>query len=109
MYPPDIEIPREAISHIMEHAGVFVGYHCVVGDSECADVVARIEDIVNDRIDNFNDRVVMARDSDLPDGTIALASWTRVDLFAYGDFSEDRVVEFIDVHSCRFDPEGFCI
>jgi hypothetical protein len=108
VYPPDIEIPRDAIPHILEHAGVFVGYHCDDGDAACEDVVDEVTRIVNDRIDNHNDRVVMARDSDLPPGMIGVVSWTRIDVFDYGDFTEDRVVRFIDAHSCRFDPEGFC-
>ncbi len=109
VYPSDIEIPREAIPHILEHAGVFVGYNCDGSDPACEEVVEEeVARIVNDRIDNHNDRVVMARDSDLPLNTLGLASWTRVDTFAYAEFTEDRVVSFIDVHSCRFDPEGFC-
>jgi uncharacterized protein DUF3105 len=108
VYPPDIEIPREAIPHILEHAGVFVGYDCADGDAACQDVVEQIERVVNDRIDNHNDRVVMARDSDLPVGTIGLAAWTRVDTFSYTEFTQDRVAGFIGTHSCRFDPEGFC-
>jgi hypothetical protein len=107
-YPPDIEIPREAIPHILEHAGVFVGYHCADGDAACEDVVAQVERIVDDRIDNNNDRVVFARDSDLPAGTIGMSSWTRVETFPYAEFSRENVVAFIDTHSCRFDPEGFC-
>ena len=108
VYPADIEIPREAIPHILEHAGVFVGYHCADGDAACADVVEQIEGIVNDRIDSNDDRAVMARDSDLPEGTVGLASWTRVDAFPYADFTEARVVDFIGTHSCRVDAEGFC-
>lgn len=108
VYPPEAEIPREAIPHILEHAGVFVGYHCADGDAACAGVVERLADVVNDRIDNHNDRVVMARDSDLPEGTIGLAVWTRIDTFGYAAYDEDRVVEFIDVYSCRYDPENFC-
>jgi hypothetical protein len=108
VYPPDIEIPREAIPHILEHAGVFVGYNCDGSDLACEEVVdEEVARIVNDRIDD-NKRVVMARDSDLPVDTIGLASWTRVDTFGYAEFTEGRVVDFIDTHSCRFDPEGFC-
>ena len=33
----DFAIPRESIPHIEEHAGVYVGYHCV-GDAVCDDV-----------------------------------------------------------------------
>ena len=108
VYPSTVEIPREAIPHILEHAGVFVGYNCRDDDDACDGVIRSVTRIVNDRIDNQNDRVVMARDSDLPAGTIGLSSWTRVETFPYEDFSQDRVIAFIDTHSCRYDPEGFC-
>jgi hypothetical protein len=108
VYPPDVEIPRDAIPHILEHSGVFLGYHCAEGDAACQTVVDEITDIVNDRIDNHDDRVVMGPDSDLPLGQIGISSWTRADRFDYQDFERDRVIDFIDTHSCRFDPEGFC-
>ena len=95
-YPPDVEIPREAIAHILEHAGVFVGWNCAAGDSTCEDVAAQLERIVDDRIDNNNDRVVFAHDSDLPEGTIGMSAWTRVDAFTVAEFTQDRVVTFID-------------
>ena len=106
-YPPDVEIPREAIPHILEHAGVFVGWNCADGDAACEDVAAQLERIADDRIDNGK-RVVFAHDNDLPEGTIGMSSWTRVDAFPNAEFTQDRVVEFVDTYSCRFDPEGFC-
>jgi ferredoxin len=39
VYPADIEIPRDSIAHILEHAGIFIGYNCKSGDSACDDVV----------------------------------------------------------------------
>lgn len=108
VYPHDVEIPRDAIPHILEHAGVFVGYHCAEGDVGCEAFVAEIEDLVNQRIDGFDDRVVMARDTDLPVGEIGLAAWTRVLNVRWDEAELDDIEEFISVHSCRFDPEGFC-
>jgi hypothetical protein len=64
--------------------------------------------LANDRIDNHDDRVAMSKNLDLPVGTMAVASWTRVLNFAYADYDEDAVRDFISTHSCRFDPEGFC-
>jgi hypothetical protein len=107
-YPEDIVIPREAIPHILEHAGVFVGYNCAEGDTACADVVAELDRLVDDRIDNHNNRVVMSRDPDLPPGEIGLSSWTRVLNMGYEAYDEDAIEDFIGTHSCRFDPEGFC-
>jgi hypothetical protein len=108
VYPPDIKIPREAIPHILEHAGIYVAYNCAEGDAACEDVVEQLIDLTNDRIDNHDDRVVLARDTDLVPGTIAIVSWTRIDSFRNADFTVDRVEEFIEAHACRFDPEGFC-
>jgi hypothetical protein len=108
VYPHDVEIPRDAIPHILEHAGVYVGWNCAEGDQACLDTVQQVEDLVNQRIDNNDDRVVMSINKDLPEGTIGLASWTRTMVFPYAEYSEDAVRDFISTHSCRFDPEGFC-
>lgn len=108
VYPDDIVTPREAIPHILEHAGVFVGWNCEDGDDTCLGVVEELKDLVNDRIDNHDDRVVMARDPDLPVGEMGVASWTRVMNFTHEEYDEGAVEDFIGTHACRFDPEGFC-
>lgn len=108
VYPDNIKIPREAIAHILEHAGVYVGYHCADSDEACLAVVEEVKDLVNSRIDNNNDRVVMANDADLPEGEIGASSWTRVLNFKYQDYDKGALEDFIGTHSCRFDPEGFC-
>ncbi len=108
VYPDDIVTPREAVAHILEHAGVFVGWNCADGDTACMEVVDELKDLVNDRIDNHDNRVVMARDPDLPVGEIGLAAWTRVLNVTYQEFDKDEAERFIGEHSCRFDPEGFC-
>jgi hypothetical protein len=107
VYPHDVEIPRDAIAHILEHAGVFVGWNCEDGDQACLDTVTRIEDLVNNRIDNHDDRVVMSVDRDLPVGKIGLSAWTRAMTFNHQDFDESAVEDFIGTHSCRFNPERF--
>jgi hypothetical protein len=108
VYPDDVFIPREAIPHILEHAGVFVGYNCEDGDQACQDIVEELTDLVNDRIDNHDDRVVMANDPDLPENSIGLSSWTRVLNMPVSEWDKGEVEDFIGTHSCRFDPEGFC-
>ncbi|HEX5478216.1 MAG TPA: hypothetical protein VFY79_00700 [Dehalococcoidia bacterium] len=108
IYPPDIDIPRSAIPHILEHAGVFVGWNCAADDEACMDIEHQLERIVSDRLDE-HDRVVMAHDGDLVPGTIGLSSWTRVLTFAYGSFDADKVTDFIATNSCRVDFEGFCL
>jgi hypothetical protein len=107
VYPPDVEVPRDAIPHILEHAGIFIGYHCVDGDQECQAVVDDLTDLTNDRIDNNRDRIVLAKDLDLPEGEIGVASWTRVMNFPYTEYDRGAVTDFIRTHSYRFDPEGF--
>lgn len=108
VYPPDIDAPREVVAHVAEHAGIFVGYNCPEGNQACLDVVAELEDVVNNRIDNHDNRVTMMYFSDLPEGQIGLASITRWDRFSYNEFDEDRVENFISDNACRYDTEGFC-
>jgi len=101
----DFAIPREAIPHLEEHAGVYLGYRCE--SDSCNTTVERVKDLVDQEI-SLGARVVMSPDPDLDPDTIALASWTRVDSFGAADYSDDRVRRFIKAHSCRFDPEWFC-
>ena len=108
VYPHDVEIPRDAIAHILEHAGVYVGWNCAEGDQACLDVVQQVEDLANSRIDNNGDRVIMSINLDLPVGTIAAASWTRVLSVPFAEYDEGAFSDFIGTHACRFDPEGFC-
>lgn len=110
VYPDDIELPRDSIPHILEHAGVFVGWNCNAGDTACLDAVQKLNGLVNDRIDHNDNRVVMAHDNDLPEGTIGMSSWTRVLDFPASEWSQqkDLAQQFIATNSCRFDPEGFC-
>jgi hypothetical protein len=98
-------IPREAIPHIEEHAGVYAGYNCA--GNACQVAVDRMTDIVSQEI-SLGARVVMSPDPDLDEDTLALASWTRVDSFAAADYSDERTRAFIKAHSCRFDPERMC-
>lgn len=108
VYPPDVEIPREAIPHLLEHSGVFVGYNCPPDDTECSTAVQRMADMVNKRIDNYNDRVVMARDRDLPMGQIAMSSMTRVANYEHHALNVKDVEQFIAKNECRVDSEGIC-
>jgi Protein of unknown function (DUF3105) len=110
VYPDDIEIPRDGIVHILEHAGVFVGWDCTSGDTPCTEAVQKLKDLVNDRISNHDNRVVMAHDNDLPEGTIGMSAWTRVLDFPASDWDQNKSLaeKFLGTNSCRFDPEGFC-
>ncbi len=110
VYPDDIEMPRDGIPHILEHAGVFVGWNCAAGDTACADAAEKLKDLVNGRIDNHDDRIVMAHDNDLPEGTFGMSSWTRVLNFPASEWQQQKGLaeKFLGTNSCRFDPEGFC-
>lgn len=108
VYPHDVEIPRDAIAHALEHAGVFIGWNCAEGDQACLDTVQEVEDLANSRIDNNSNRVIMSINKDLPVGQIAVVSWTRVLRVPYAEYDENAFTDFIATHSCRFDPEGFC-
>jgi len=108
IYPPSVEVPRDSIAHILEHAGVFLGYNCADGDSACDDVVEQVTTLVTDRLENGGDRIVMAHDNDLVPGTIGMSSWTRIYVFRYQEYDAKETRRFLDKNSCRFDPEGFC-
>lgn len=101
----DFVVPREAIPHLEEHAGVYLGYRCE--SDGCRTTVERVKDLVDQEV-SLGARIVMSPDPDLDPDTIALASWTRVDSFDAAEYSDDRVRGFIKAHSCRFDPEQFC-
>ena len=101
----DFAIPREAIPHIEEHAGVYVGYNC--SSDACRATVERLKDLVAQE-NSLGGRVVISPDPDLDDDMIGMAAWTRVDDFEAGDYTDARARAFIKAHSCRFDPEGVC-
>jgi hypothetical protein len=108
--PPDPGVyayafPKEAIPHIEEHAGVFVGYNCE--SSLCDDVVAEVRALVEEQLD-LGARVVMAPYPDLTSERIGLASWTRYQVFTPAEYSEGDVRRFIETHSCRVDYENLC-
>jgi len=101
----DFPVPREAIPHIQEHAGVYIGYNC--SSDACRTIVERLKDLVAQE-NSLGARVIMSPDPDLDDDVIGMAAWTRVDDFEAGDYTDERVRDFIKAHSCRFDPERFC-
>jgi hypothetical protein len=108
--PPDPGVysyafPKEAIPHLEEHAGVFVGYNCT--SAGCDDVAAAMRAVVEEQIDE-GARVVMAPYPDLPPERFGLASWTRYDVFTPAEYSSEEVRRFIEVHSCRVDYENLC-
>jgi hypothetical protein len=108
VYPDDVVIPRDSIPHILEHAGVYVGWNCADGDSACTGAVQKMKDVVNSRINVNHNRIVMAHDPDLVPGFIGMSSWTRWEQFKYQDYDKDSFTRFLSKNSCRVDWEGFC-
>ena len=106
----DGSLDRRTLEDLIRAAGdMTVTFHRALDIAEGGTaLISQLEDLVNDRIDNHDDRVVMANDPDLPVGTIGMSSWTRVLNMSVEDYDEDVVEDFIGTHSCRFDPEGFC-
>jgi hypothetical protein len=91
----------ESLVHNMEHGGVVVWYN--VSDLELR---GRLEDVVRDLLEERH-LVVIAPYPALPDGTIAVTAWSRIDKFGAADFTPERVMEFVRAHDRRFNPETF--
>lgn len=93
--------PKENLVHNMEHGGVVVWYN-----TTDAAAIATLTQAVNDMLLS-GQLVVMSRYVEMEPDTIALTSWTRLDKFATGELSRQRVLEFVVNHQRRFNPEGF--
>lgn len=93
--------PRENLLHNMEHGGVVIWYN-----TTNQDVIDKLKDIVEDRLDR-RQFVVMSQYPGMEADTIALTAWTRLDKFTSSEFTKERVEDFISEHHKRFNPEGF--
>jgi hypothetical protein len=91
----------ESLVHNMEHGGVVVWYNTVARDA-----VDEVETLVTARLE-AGDIIVMAPYLGMEEETMALTSWSRIDMFPVEDYSAERVVAFLDAHVRRFNPEGF--
>jgi hypothetical protein len=92
---------KEALVHNMEHGGVVVWYN--TGDQR---LIKQLEELVSRELRNQR-LVVISSYSGMEPDTIALTAWTRLDKFPAREFTEQRVVRFIERHNKRFNPEGF--
>jgi hypothetical protein len=92
----------ETLVHNMEHSGVIIWYD--VADPE---LIAELEGLANERVTEGS-RLILAPYPEMEDGTIAITSWSRIDRFQVSGYSPERIVQFIDAHHCRFDPEELC-
>jgi hypothetical protein len=95
------EAPKENLVHSMEHGAVIIWYNT---DDQA--VIDQLAEITNAQLDRRR-LLVMSRYSGMEPDTIALTAWTRLDKFSVSEFSEERVMDFIDTHQRRFNPEGF--
>lgn len=91
---------KENLIHNMEHGGVVVWYN-----TDDQSVIDKLKKIVEDETGRRK-LVVMSKYTDMEPNTIAITAWTRLDKFSVSDFTEKRVVDFIEEHSRRFNPEG---
>jgi len=94
-------VPKEALLHTMEHAGVVVWYNT---DNDA--IKKQLESVVKDQQDRRR-LVAMVPYPEMEPDTIALTAWTRLDKFSVDDFSRKRVEEFVAAHNKRYNPEGF--
>jgi hypothetical protein len=93
--------PKENLLHSMEHGAVVVWYNT---DDQA--VINQLTDWVNEEIDRRR-LLVMTKYTEMEPNTIALTAWTRLDKFPVSDLTKKRVVDFIEAHNKRFNPEGF--
>lgn len=105
IYDDSNPVPKENFVHNLEHTGVVLLYNC----TNCDETVQKLRDIFQGYLkDSRSQALVMTPYKEMEPETIALASWSRLDKFPVSEFDESRVRRFIEVHECRFDPEGFC-
>jgi hypothetical protein len=95
-------LPKENALHSMEHGGVVIWYN--TDDKQIIDQLAQIQKDETAR----HKLVVMTPYPEMEPNTVAVTAWTRLDKFPAGDpTTKKRVVDFIEAHSKRFNPEGF--
>ena len=97
----DEPVAKESLVHAMEHAAVIIWYNTT--DRTVIETLAKITNGAN----QSRKFVVMSKYDGMESNTIALTAWTRLDKFSVSDFKDQRVLDFINAHSRRFNPEGF--
>ena len=89
----------ETLVHNTEHGGVVIWYN-----TEDSAIIEELEDLVRNRL-QADDILVIAPYPDMEEGYIALTSWARIDKFPVGEYTKNRVEDYIDAHVRRFNPE----
>jgi hypothetical protein len=97
----DNPAPKENLLHSMEHGAVIIWYN-----TEDQGVIDRLTGWVQEELDRRR-LLVMTKYTEMEPDTIALTAWTRLDKFSVSDLTRDRLLDFIEAHHKRFNPEGF--
>jgi hypothetical protein len=93
--------PAASLIHNMEHGGVVVWYN--TADQA---LIRRLEQMSADLL--RQDRlVVLVPYPDLQPEHLAITAWTRRDLFRASEFTEERLLDFVEAHDKRANPEQF--
>ena len=90
----------ESLIHNMEHTGVVVWYNTT--DQEILD---DLQDFAENNRVRF---LVVSPFPEMEEETVAISAWSRRLIMSVDDYDRDQLQDFLDVHECRFDPEGFC-
>ena len=97
----DTPATKESLVHSMEHGDVIIWYN--TDDQNAIRTLAQITNGAN----SSGKLVVMSRYEGMEANTIALTAWTRLDKFSVSQLRDQRVLDFVNAHSRRFNPEGF--
>lgn len=97
----DTAVPKEQLVHTMEHAAVIIWYSTT--DQNVIRTLAQITNGAN----QSGKFVVMTPYTGMGPDLIALTSWTRLQKFPVSQFRDQTVIDFINAHSKRYNPEGF--
>jgi hypothetical protein len=109
VYRDEAQAVEERAVHFMEHAGVAIWYNCEAGDldeAECNEFVDGLVEKYEDLLRGQSGAGLLILNNPGQEHFLAVTGWTR--LLELDEYDEEAVDEFIDVHRCRFDPEGFC-
>ncbi len=88
--------PAETLVHNMEHGGMVIWYNTT--DQA---VIDDMESFVQDLFP-----VVLTPYPDMEEETIAMTTWGRILKFPVSEYTRERLIEFENVHNCRFNPES---
>ncbi|MPZ22925.1 MAG: DUF3105 domain-containing protein [Dehalococcoidia bacterium] len=101
--------PDERAVHSMEHAAVVIWYNCEAGglsDADCTAMVDEMRDTYEEYLRGQGGGGIVIINYPQGEHVVSVTAWTR--LLNLDEYDPGAIEEFVDVHRCRFDPEGFC-